>query len=138
MSFDRAIGAFVEQHDLGEVYTAEPGFQLAPEPEATVRCPDVAFVRKDRIPRQSAQAFWPLAPDLAVDIISDSGPAAEIESKVADYRDAGVKLVWLVYPRTQSVVEHRGDQIRRYTKADSLDGGEVLEGFTFPLARLFR
>jgi Uma2 family endonuclease len=136
--FDYAIRAFAEQHDLGEVYTADPGFQLAPEPEPIVRCPDVAFVRRDRIPEKSARAFWALAPDLVVEIISDSEPAAEIESKVEDYRAAGVKLIWLVYPRTQTVVEHRGDQLRRFTKRDSLDGGEVLPGFALPLANLFR
>ena len=135
---DYAIRAFAQQHDLGEVYIGEAGFQLAPEPAAIVRCPDVAFVRKDRIPKAPTSTFWPLAPDLVVEVISDSEPAAEIESKVADYRAAGVKLIWLVYPRTQSVVEHRGDQLRRFTKSDSLDGGEVLPGFALPLANLFR
>src|ERR1700752_5303554 len=73
-----ALVVYVDDHDLGEVYTAEPGFELQPEPDPVVRAPDVAFVRKDRIPPTEQQSgFWPVAPDLAVEIISPSESATE-------------------------------------------------------------
>ncbi len=135
-----ALLAFVEEHALGEVYTAEPGFLLKPEPEPTVRAPDVAFVRKDRIPKEEEQeGFWPLAPDLAVEIVSPSETAETIQEKVRDYLAAGTRLIWLVYPKLKIVVEYRSDrQIRQLSIEDSLEGGEVLPGFQHPLKNLFR
>ncbi len=136
----RALGQYVEDHDLGEVYTAEPGFELAAEPEKTVRAPDVAFVRKERIPPADQQAgFWPLAPDLAVEVISPSETAASVQAKVQDYLAAGTQLIWLVYPDSTIVVEYQPPaQIRQYSRADTLDGGTVIPGFQYALARLFR
>ena len=136
----RALGQYVEDHDLGEVYTAEPGFELAAEPEKIVRAPDVAFVRKERIPPADQQAgFWPLAPDLAVEIISPSETAASVQAKVQDYLAAGTQLIWLVYPDSTIVVEYQPPaQIRQYSFADTLDGGTVIPGFQYALARLFR
>jgi len=136
----RALGQYVEDHDLGEVYTAEPGFELAAEPEKIVRAPDVAFVRKERIPPADQQAgFWPLAPDLAVEIISPSETAASVQAKVQDYLAAGTQLIWLVYPDSTVVVEYQPPaQIRQYGREDTLDGGTVIPGFQYALARLFR
>lgn len=135
-----ALVDFVEERDLGEVYVAEPGFALEPDPKGTVRAPDVAFVAKERIPPpEQARGFWPLAPDLAVEIISPFETAYGVETKVAEYLRAGVRLVWLVYSETQVVVEFAASrQVRRLTKGDALDGGAVIPGFTMPLARLFR
>ncbi|MBI3760955.1 MAG: Uma2 family endonuclease [Chloroflexi bacterium] len=135
-----ALVDFVDEHDLGEVYTAEPGFILKPEPEAIVRAPDVAFVRKDRIPPPDEQTgFWPVAPDLAVEIVSPSDRADEIEAKVRDYLTFGVRLAWVVYPSKQVIVEHRSlAEACHLGLDDELAGGEVLPGFTHPLRQLFR
>ncbi|MGH2542820.1 MAG: Uma2 family endonuclease, partial [Ardenticatenaceae bacterium] len=76
MRLGAALHAQVEEADLGEVYVSEPGFELQSEPEQTIRAPDVAFVRKERIPPVAEQeGFWPLAPDLVVEIISPSETA---------------------------------------------------------------
>ncbi len=139
----RLIGAlqpYVEDNDLGAVYTAEPGFMLESEPELVIRAPDVAFVRKERIPSADQQAgFWPLAPDLVVEVISPSETAASVQAKVQDYLAAGTQLIWLVYPDSNVVVEYRPPvQIRQYSREDTLDGGTVIPGFQYALARLFR
>lgn len=76
-----AVGNHVETHDLGEVYTAEPGFQLQAEP-LTIRAPDVAFVQRSRIPAGEPAGFWSLAPDLVVEIISPSETAQDVHEKV--------------------------------------------------------
>lgn len=144
---DYALRHFVETHemghDLGEVYTAEPGFVLQTEPDIVIRVPDVAFVHKERIPPPEAQeGFWHLAPDLAVEIISPSGSAVGIQAKVQDYLDAGVRLIWLVYPKNQTVIEYQPPASVRYIRLirgdEVLTGGEVLPGFAYPLARLFK
>ena len=134
------LSAYVDDHDLGEVYTSEPGFKLQPEPDVVVRAPDVAFVRKDQIPPADQQSgFWPIAPDLAVEIISPSETATSIQDKVQDYLAAGTRLVWLVYPLHYIVTEYRSlDIVRHYNYEDSLDGGDVIPGFRYELKKLFR
>lgn len=136
----RALGQYVEDHDLGEVYTAEPGFVLQPEPEVIIRAPDVAFVAKARIPPPDQQAgFWPLAPDLAVEVISPSETAEAVQTKVTDYLAAGTRLVWLVYPTSRVVLVYQSPtHIRQLGIDDTLEGGDVLPGFHYPLRRLFR
>jgi Uma2 family endonuclease len=131
---------YVEEHNLGNVYTAEPGFMLHAEPQSVIRAPDVAFVSMERIPPAEQQAgFWPLAPDLAIEIISPSETADSIQEKVQDYLTAGTRLVWLVYPRSKLVVEYQpAAQIRQYGLDESLDGGAVVPGFCYALQRLFR
>ena len=135
----RHLGAYVDDHDLGEVYTAEPGFELQTEPEIIVRAPDVAFVRKERIPNAFQQAgFWQLSPDLVVEIISPSESAGSVQDKVNDYLQAGTRMIWLVYPNTQTVVEHGpSGSIRQFGPADALQGGDVIPGYHLPLSYLF-
>ncbi len=139
MRLGAALFNYVDTHGLGAVVTAEPGFKLCETPELTVRVTDIAFVRTERIPPEDQRAgFWPLAPDLVVEIISPSETASNVQEKVQDFLTAGTRLVWLVYPDTHSVVEYgQGQQMRHYSNTDFLDGGEVLPEFTFPLKRLF-
>ena len=133
-----AIGNHVEAQDLGQVYTAEPGFQLEAEP-LTIRAPDVAFVQRSRIPEGEPAGFWPLAPDLVVEIISPSETARDIHEKVNDYLQAGTRLIWLVYPDNKTVMEYRApDQARVLTANDDLEGEDVLTGFWYPLQQLFK
>lgn len=135
-----ALERYLEEHELGEVYTAEPGFELQPEPNLIVRAPDVAYLRRENIPVLEQQAgYWTVAPDLAIDIISPSETSHMVQEKVQDYLNAGTSMIWLVYPNTQTIVEYRSlAQIRQLTPDDSLDGNDVLPGFSYPLRRLFR
>ena len=134
------LTVYADENNLGEVYTAEPGFELHSEPEVVVRAPDVAFVRKDRIPPPDQQkGYWQLAPDLAVEIISPSETATQIQEKVQDYLSAGTKLIWLVFPEQKIVTEYQlPDQVRQLGITANLEGGEVLPGFRYELKKLFR
>ena len=80
----------------------------------------------------------PLAPDLAVEVLSPSDRIADALAKIAMYLDAGVRLVWLVDPASQTVTIFRPDAIPTKLDADdTLDGDEVLPGFTLPIAEIF-
>jgi len=138
MRVGSAIATFVNEHEVGEVYAAETGFQLEAEP-LTIRAPDVAFVRREYIPPAGEpEGFWAIAPDLVVEIVSPSETAEEVYEKVADYLRAGTQLLWLVYPTSRTAMEYRPPmQARRLTIEDNLDGGEVVPGFCYPLKRLF-
>ena len=80
---------------------AETGFKLA---EDMVRAPDAAFIRRERVEAVGlTTGFWPGAPDLAAEVISPGDTYAEIEDKIADWLDAGTRLVVVVNPSTQTV-----------------------------------
>ncbi|HEU0115708.1 MAG TPA: Uma2 family endonuclease, partial [Thermomicrobiales bacterium] len=81
-----ALGAFVENHRLGDI-GPEGGFILARDPDVVV-APDVAFVRAGRV-ADDQPGFMPLAPDLAIDVISPSNSAPELSRRVRLYLDAG-------------------------------------------------
>ncbi len=135
-----ALGGYVEEHELGEAYVSEPGFKLELGPEQTVRSPDLAFVSEERIPSPDEESgFWALAPDLAVEIISPSETAQMVQDKVQDYLLAGVRLIWLVYPKSKTVVEYKSaTEIRHLGINDNFEGHDVIPGFRYSLKRLFR
>jgi len=116
----------------------ESGFILARNPD-TVRAPDVFYVRADRLPKGGVpEAFWDMAPDLAIEIVSPSESADEVREKVRDYLAAGTPLVWVIYPRSQEVLAHTPDgAAQTYTGQDALQHAEVLPGFTCVVADLF-
>lgn len=105
------------------------------------RRPDVVFIpfirwaRGIRPPETNA---WDILPDLCVEVVSPNDKADEVETKVEEYFNAGVPMVWVVYPRHERVyVYDSPTQIRRFRKSDTLDGGAVLPGLQLPLAELF-
>jgi len=129
----------VMTNSLGQVFGAETGFRLASNPD-TVRAPDVAFVRRERMPPGDLpEQFWPGPPDLAVEVLSPGDRIYEVEEKVDDWLQATALAVWVVNPRRRTVTVYRAGQPPRIrTEADMLDGEEFLPGFAFEVARLFR
>jgi Uma2 family endonuclease len=130
------LHAFVREHGLGEVVGPDAGFVLFDEPP-TVRAPDIAFVAESRLTFDQ-ERFAPLAPDLAVEIVSPSNTVSEIQGKVMDYLDAGARLVWVVEPRSRSITIYRSrKEIRLLTEDEEIDGGAVLPGFRLKVSQLF-
>ena len=136
--FARLLGNFVRPRRLGIVVGAETGFFLARNPDVVLG-PDAAFVRADRLPpREQRRQFLPLAPDLAVEIVSPSESARSVATKVAKYLQYGTRLVWVVHPRRRTVTVYAADgTVRVLREGDILDGGEVLPDFRVPVAELF-
>jgi Uma2 family endonuclease len=132
------VGAFVLERRLGYVYSSETGFVVATEPR-TVRVPDMSFVRKERLaPDRDRTRFLRVPPDLAVEVISPSDGAGEVLAKAIMWLDAGTTIVWLVDPDAETVTEFRQDAAPRiFTRDDTLDGGEVLPGFTLAVRDIF-
>lgn len=133
-----ALGHYVEANDLGEVFGAETGFKLASNPD-TVLGPDLSFVSKARIPSEGIPvAFWPGAPDLAVEVISPGNTQREIEEKTSEYLRAGARVVWVINPKRRTVTVHRADRApETLTEANMLEGADVVPGFQYDIARLF-
>jgi Uma2 family endonuclease len=133
------LGQHVEQHDLGRVFGAEPGFILARDPD-TVRAPDIAFVRREHLPAAPPEdAFWPGAPDLAVEVVSPGDTLREVDEKVEAWLAAGAAMVWVVNPKWRSVTVYRSaTDIKVLTEKDQLDGQDVVPGFRCPVSEIFR
>ena len=133
-----ALNAFVEERQLGQCFPDNTGF-LLPGLGDTVRSPDAAYVRADRLPPQGIGSGWiVVAPDLIVEILSPTETAAGLEEKLRDYQAAGTRLVWVVDPAKRSVSVRAGSSPEHsLSEADTLDGGEVLPGFSIPVTRLF-
>ncbi len=131
------LGLHADSLELGWVLV-ECGFVLKRNPD-TVRAPDVAFVRRERIPAGGpAETFWEIAPDLAIEIVSPSNTPGEVQAKIREWIGAGVPLVWVCYPRTRTVSVIRSLLDREeLTDQDVLDGGAVLPGFSCPVADVF-
>ncbi len=132
------LAQHVESQNLGNVYAAETGFQLASNPD-TVRAPDVAFVRQERVAEAGeVRGFWPGAPDLAVEVVSPGDTYAEVEDKVLDWLDAGTLMVAVVNPRQRTVTIYRSRaDIVILTRDDLLDGNNVVPGWILPIRELF-
>jgi Uma2 family endonuclease len=130
--------AYVEASGLGEVYNADTGFRLSSDPD-TVRAPDVSFVTRERAEAiGDIEAFVPGAPDLAIEVISPTDSYGEVDEKVAEYLEAGCRMVVVVNPRRRTAAVYRSrSDIVLLREDDSLDGGDVVPGWTLPLRDVF-
>lgn len=140
-----ALSVFAEPRHLGAVLGADGGFNLTQpnDTEETVLGPDAAFVRAERVPSPDSAEYgklWRVAPDIAAEIVSPNQYRPEMEAKVRRYLEAGVRLVWLIWPKQRQVDVWRPGTdapVATLGIGDALDGLDVLPGFTYPVADLF-
>jgi len=94
-------------------------------------------VRKTRITKVP-QKYIPFPPDLAVDVVSPNDSENEIQTKVQEYQSAGVPLIWVVRPETQTVIVYRlNSKVEVLGIDDMLSGEDIIPGFTCPVADIF-
>lgn len=136
------VAAFDFDHNLGVVSGGKGPIRLRAD---LVRMPDVSLIRWDSVDdpeeiENPAGAFLEYPPDLAVEVLSPGNTQREMEIKLEEYAKAGVKLVWYVDPERKEVdVYPKGNAKRKKTVGitGTLDGGDVLPGFTLPVAKIF-
>jgi Uma2 family endonuclease len=125
----RLLGRFLDAHDIGTVTGADGLLRLA---DGLVRAPDVSFISWDHFPGHElpADPIFNVAPDLAVEILSPSNTAGEMDRKLSEYFAAGTRLVWIMDPVTWSVRVYTSPVDCSVCTVDGeLDGGDVLPGF---------
>jgi Uma2 family endonuclease len=134
-----ALRQFVRANGLGHVYGSQTGFQCFPGKPKLMRMPDSAFVAAGRLPNdRSPEGYITVAPDLAVEVVSPHDTYEEVAAKVADYKSAGVKLIWVISPKTRTALVRRLDgTCAEVGEAGTLSGEDVIPGFACPLAELF-
>lgn len=128
---------FLEKEDRGKAFGADATMRLMP---GLVRIPDVSFVSWERLrgSKLRKKRIADLVPDLAVEVLSEGNTPGEIRRKLRDYFLTGVRLVWLVHPDTETAEAYRApDRKKRVARGGSLDGADVLPGFTLSLPDLF-
>jgi Uma2 family endonuclease len=127
---------FVRSHQLGKVI-AESLFVLDSTTDLQRR-PDLAFVSRQRVRKPVQSAAWDVVPDLAVEVISPTNCAPEVLEKIHEYFVAGVRLVWVVYCQPRQLYVYRSStSVQVLTPEDTLDGGDVISGFSLTVAKLF-
>ncbi len=130
------ISSYLDQNDLGICVGANGMIRIAP---GLVRIPDLSFIAWDKLPgREAPQEPIPdLAPDLAVEMLSEGNTRAEMARKVREYFEARVRLVWLIDPKKRSARVFSTVEKSTVVRADqALDGGDVLPGFALLLSDL--
>jgi len=139
LDFGALIRGHVKAHDLGFTTAAETGYILFQNPNGkdTVVAPDVGFISNERLPKGLPKGFIPAAPDLAVEVVSPGDRADEIDQKIVLYLRYGTRLVWMVYPKTKTVIAHMPNGIQRFDINDTLDGGDVLPGLKLSVREIF-
>ncbi len=129
---------FVRQRGLGRAFAADLGYQCFPDDPLKVRKPDVSFVSASRWSDSFlSRGYCPIAPDLVVGVVSKHDLHEEVQVKVGEYLEAGVRVVWVIDPGARCAQMYGADgSSRRLTAGGTLEGGEVVPGFQCPLAAL--
>jgi len=136
LTIGSALRLFVKSRKLGRVVSNDTGFLLERSPD-TVRAPDVAFWKHDRLPTMP-NTYIPIPPDLAVEVLSPSDRPLQIQTKVTAYQGCGVPLIWVIDPEDRGVGIYRlGQPTRVLTEQEILDGEDIVPGFCIPVLELF-
>ncbi len=135
-----ALVSFNTAHKLGAVLDSSTGFWMK---NRNCRAPDISFVTNARLKslgfKRSTRTFFPGATDLAVEILSLNNTRADIEERLRDFFSSGTQLAWVINPRTESVEVCRSlTQRKLIGPGGFLDGEDLLPGFKYPIADLFR
>jgi len=132
------IRSYTAENPIGRVATADGGFVIR---ENTILSPDVGFIRHDRLPDEDF-VFYPVAPDLAVEVISPSETRPKVQNKSRMYLEAGTQVVWNVYPTAQTVdvvtLGESGElEIEPLTTKDIISGDPPIPGFEARVSDFF-
>lgn len=130
---------FLRANPIGRVATEWRCIFGTPGHEATF-VPDLVYVSNERLAHGDARAhrFLRTAPDLAIEVLSPGQPAGPFTAKILFYLRHGVRLVWVIDPERENVMVLAPDANERTLVAgDTLDGGDVLPGFSVPVADIF-
>ena len=135
-----ALEAFNRAHTLGVILDSSTGFWMR---NRNCRAPDISFISKERLVREgfkpSTRRFFPGAPDLAVEILSLNNTRAEIDERLRDFFSSGARVAWIINPDAECVeVCHAPDKRRLLGTGADLEGEQLLPGFRYPIADLFK
>jgi Uma2 family endonuclease len=132
----------VKSRRAGHVFNSECGYLCFPDAPGKVRKPDVSFIRIGRLPGDRVpKGYISIAPDLTVEVLSPGDLAGEIDEKISEYLNAGIRLIWIVNPKTKSVRIQRPATAKpgptSLSESDTITGEDVLPGFECRVSEFF-
>lgn len=124
---------------LGLTWGADASYRIFGADATKVRRPDGSFIARGRLPNdQPPRGHIEIFPDLVVEVVSPHDLAAEVDNKVEEYLQAGVRLIWVVYPESRHVLVYRsGSVVQRLGVEDELSGEDVLPEFRLAISTIF-
>ncbi len=136
------LGIWNRQTKLGVAFDSSTIFVL---PNSARRSPDVSWIKLERwnsLTLKEKQGFPPLAPDFVIELVSPSDIKnqryEDLQAKMQEYLDNGVKLGWLIEPSAKTVEIYRvGQQVEILNNPQTLSGEDVLPGFILDLSEIF-
>ena len=131
------LSRHLEQHPVGVIGT-EIGFKLASNPD-TVRGPDIAFIRNERVPTRGKRGYFKGAPDLVIEVLSPDDRPRDTREKVEEYLAEGVPLVVVLDPDKRMATTFRPgiSSVALRSLSHVLDLNEVIPGFRCQLREIF-
>ena len=129
---------FVQQHGLGRVVGGDAGMVTHRNPDS-VRGPDIAYYSYQRLPQGPLpEGYWPVSPELVVEVRSKSDRWKDVVQKVAEYLSADVLTVVVIDPVPQRVHVFSADrEVTVLNSSDLLTFPDFLPGFEIVVGRLF-
>ena len=123
------------QAKLGHIYDSSTGFRL---PNGAIRSPDAAWVsqsRWDALTPEQRKKWVPLCPDFVVELKSPSDDIADLQTKMLEYQENGLKLGWLIDPDRQLVEVYQADRsMELLGNPEEISADEIMSGFVLKLA----
>ena len=129
---------FVEDHDLGEIYIGDVGYQLTWNPD-TVLGPDISFISKQRLKEMDeVEGYGQGPPDLAVEVRSPEDRRGKVNKKISQWFESGTRQVWIVEPKHRRVTVYRSESdTTTFSGSDYLESQDLFPGFRLSLDRIF-
>ena len=123
---------------LGRLIASDAGVWLEREPD-TVREPDIAFTRAERLPPgPPSRGYAEVVPDLVVEVVSPRDTVEDAADRATMWLGHGVRLVWIVHPASRTIDVHRADAgLTTLSESDRLGDEDVLSGFSCSVAAVF-
>ena len=132
------LGYWNRQNGLGKAFDSSTGFKL---PNGATRSPDVSWIKIETwnaLTPEQRKKFLPLCPDFVIELVSESDDLADTQAKMREYIANGLRLGWLINPKSQQVEIYRPNQeIEVLQSPTSLFGEDVLPGFILDLQPIF-
>jgi Uma2 family endonuclease len=134
-----ALAGYILPKKLGVILDSSTAFKMK---NGNKRSPDIAFFAKERLQGMTVlpSGYLEGAPDLVVEVLSPGNTVEEIDDKLTEYFENGSRLAWVINPIQHYVLVYRSAQEpdRLLKSMDSLEGEEVIHGFTLAVADLFQ
>lgn len=122
------------QSKLGKVFSSSTVFTL---PNGGKRSPDVAWIANERwesLTIQEKEKFAKICPDFVIELRFRTDSLSQLQEKMQEYLNSGLRLGWLIDPQNQQVEIYRQNQsVEIVSLPTSLSGENVLPGFILEL-----